>query len=83
MLEGATTDVEVAEKEKEKEPREGFVGNYSPEARKERIEKFHEKRKNRMWSKKVKYDVRKNFADSRIRIKVSFLVEWWCSSGFM
>ena len=24
-----------------------------------------------MWTKKVKYDVRKNFADSRLRVKVS------------
>lgn len=48
----------------------GYVGTYSPEARKERINRFVEKRKNRVWTKKVKYDVRKNFADSRIRVKV-------------
>lgn len=30
-----------------------------------------QKRKNRVWTKKVKYDVRKNFADSRLRVKVS------------
>ena len=29
-----------------------------------------QKRKNRVWTKKVKYDVRKNFADSRVRVKV-------------
>jgi hypothetical protein len=46
------------------------VGTYSPEARRERISRFVEKRKARVWTKKVKYDVRKNFADSRIRVKV-------------
>ncbi len=38
---------------------EGFIGIYSPEERKARIERFLEKRKHRMWLKKVKYDVRK------------------------
>ena len=37
----------------------GFVGIYSPEDRKTRILRFLEKRKRRMWTKKVKYDVRK------------------------
>jgi len=48
----------------------GFVGAYSPEQRRMRIEKFIEKRGRRVWTKKVKYDVRKNFADSRLRVKV-------------
>ena len=52
------------------ESRKGYIGTYSPEARKDRINRFIEKRKNRVWTKKVKYDVRKNFADSRIRVKV-------------
>lgn len=51
----------------------GFVGAYSPEARRKRIEKFLEKRKRRVWTKKVKYDVRKNFADSRVRVKGRFV----------
>lgn len=38
---------------------QGFVGIYSPEDRKQRIMRFLEKRKRRMWTKKVKYDVRK------------------------
>lgn len=46
---------------------------YTPEERKKRIEKFLEKRRNRIWTKKVKYDVRKNFADSRIRVKGRFI----------
>mmetsp|Transcript_5321 Transcript_5321/g.8678 ORF Transcript_5321/g.8678 Transcript_5321/m.8678 type:complete len:286 (-) Transcript_5321:1671-2528(-) len=51
----------------------GFVGIYSPEDRKSRIHRFLEKRKRRMWTKKVKYDVRKNFADSRVRVKGRFV----------
>lgn len=51
----------------------GFVGIYSPEDRKSRIMRFLEKRKRRMWTKKVKYDVRKNFADSRVRVKGRFV----------
>jgi hypothetical protein len=49
----------------------GFIGSYSPDQRKVRIERFLEKRGRRVWTRKVKYDVRKNFADSRLRIKVS------------
>lgn len=56
----------------------GYVGTYSPEARKERINRFIEKRKNRVWTKKVKYDVRKNFADSRIRVKVGSACVYMC-----
>lgn len=50
-----------------------YIGAYSPEARKLRIEKFLEKRNRRVWTKKVKYDVRKNFADSRVRVKGRFV----------
>lgn len=50
----------------------GHIGAYSAEQRRMRIEKFLEKRNRRVWSRKVKYDVRKNFADSRLRIKVCF-----------
>ena len=49
-----------------------FIGAYSPESRKARIDRFHEKRTRRVWTKKVKYDVRKNFADSRLRVKVRY-----------
>lgn len=51
----------------------GYVGSYSPVARKARIAAFLEKRKRRVWTKKVKYDVRKNFADSRMRVKGRFV----------
>jgi len=50
-----------------------WVGAYSPESRKLRIERFMAKRNHRVWVKKVKYDVRKNFADSRLRVKGRFV----------
>jgi hypothetical protein len=52
---------------------DGWVGAYSPESRKVRIERFMEKRDHRVWTKKVKYGVRKNFADSRLRVKGRFV----------
>ena len=52
---------------------EGWIGAYSPESRKVRIERFMEKRSHRVWTKTVKYDVRKNFADSRLRVKGRFV----------
>ena len=51
----------------------GYVGIYSPEARRKRIERFNEKRKHRVWKRNIKYYVRKNFADSRVRIKGRFV----------
>ena len=42
------------------------VGVYSAEERKQRIQRFLEKRRNRVWTKRVKYDVRK----VRIRIQI-------------
>ena len=50
-----------------------LVGAYSPDARKQRVARFVEKRERRVWRKKVKYDVRKNFADSRLRVKGRFV----------
>jgi len=50
-----------------------YIGAYSPEQRKSRIARFIEKRSRRVWTKKVKYDVRKNFADSRLRVKGRFV----------
>ena len=50
-----------------------YVGAYSPKSRRRRIDLFNEKRKNRVWTRKVKYDVRKNFADTRMRVKGRFV----------
>ncbi|CAM9711836.1 unnamed protein product [Choristocarpus tenellus] len=50
-----------------------LVGAYSPGARRQRIERFMQKREHRVWTKMVKYDVRKNFADTRMRVKGRFV----------
>ena len=50
-----------------------MIGAYSPESRRERVDRFVAKRDRRVWKKKVKYDVRKNFADSRLRVKGRFV----------
>lgn len=66
---GTAVDVNK-DKSGEKKP---FVGAYSPDSRRKRIEKFLDKRQKRVWRKEVKYDVRKNFADSRLRVKGRFV----------
>ena len=43
------------------------------EARKRRVARFHGKRARRVWTKRVKYDVRKNFAETRLRVKGRFV----------
>ena len=50
-----------------------FIGAYSPDERYKRLIKFFSKRNRRLWTKRVKYDVRKNFADSRVRVKGRFV----------
>lgn len=52
---------------------DGRIGAYAPAQRRELLEKFLAKRLNRTWKKRVKYDVRKNFADSRLRVKGRFV----------
>ena len=72
-LERRMQNVGVTPINTQSESQKKFIGIYSPEARKKRVQRFFEKRKQRVWTKKVKYDVRKNFADSRLRVKGRFV----------
>jgi|EP00505_MAST-04D_sp_SCG-Rhode-Island_P001867 hypothetical protein len=52
---------------------DGRIGIYTPEQRAQLLEKFRNKRRNRVWFKKVRYGCRKNLADRRLRIKGRFV----------
>merc|ERR1712196_249958 len=49
------------------------IGIYSPPSRRRRIMRFLAKRRKRVWGKRVEYNVRKDFADSRLRVKGRFV----------
>ncbi len=51
----------------------GRVGIYTREERNIIIQKFYEKRKRRVWKKKIRYHCRKNLADRRVRVKGRFV----------
>jgi hypothetical protein len=53
----------------------GRIGIYLPDERKARIARFHAKRSTRVFKRRVSYDVRKTFADSRPRIKGRFVAQ--------
>ena len=55
------------------DPNAKLVGRYTIEQRRERVQRFLEKRKLRVWKKKVKYGCRKKLADSRPRVKGRFV----------
>ena len=49
----------------------GRIGIYTREERQSIITRFQDKRRNRVWKKKIRYHCRKNLADRRVRIKVT------------
>jgi hypothetical protein len=51
----------------------GRIGIYTKEERSVIIAKFYEKRKRRVWNKKIRYNCRKNLADRRVRVKGRFV----------
>ena len=50
-----------------------MIGIYTVEERRLRIARFMAKRKQRVWVKKIKYEVRRNFAETRVRVKGRFV----------
>lgn len=55
------------------DPNAKLVGRYTLDQRRLRVQRFLEKRKLRVWKKKVKYGCRKKLADSRPRVKGRFV----------
>jgi len=51
----------------------GRIGIYTKKERVDIIARFREKRRKRVWKKKIRYHCRKNLADKRVRIKGRFV----------
>jgi len=51
----------------------GRIGIYTKRERIDIIERFREKRRKRVWKKKIRYHCRKNLADKRVRVKGRFV----------
>jgi len=49
------------------------IGGLSVQDRKDKIQKYLEKKKSRKWSKQISYECRKIVADDRLRIKGRFV----------
>lgn len=60
---------------------EGLIGAYTKEQRKQRIDRFREKKLRRIWQKQIKYDCRKRLADTRPRVKGRFVSRKECAEG--
>lgn len=53
--------------------RNGRIGVYTKEEREVLIRRFREKKKRRIWKKKIRYECRKDLADRRTRVKGRFV----------
>ncbi|KAK1947005.1 Zinc finger protein CONSTANS-LIKE 2 [Phytophthora citrophthora] len=65
--------VDVQETQTQSSPPTRKIGIYSPADRRERLKRFHEKRKHRVYHKRIKYDCRKRLANSCPRVKGRFV----------
>ncbi len=59
--------------ERREERKERMIGSLTMEQRAEKVRRFAEKRKRRIWQKKVSYDCRRRVAERRLRIKGKFV----------
>ena len=51
------------------------VGTLSYEERQTKLQRYREKKKNRVWCKKINYNCRKKVAENRLRIKGRFVTK--------
>jgi hypothetical protein len=51
----------------------GRIGIYTPEERRSIISRYRDKKKRRVWKKKIRYECRKDLADRRSRVKGRFV----------
>jgi len=63
----------ISEKYSDIYNKNGRIGIYTREERDTIINRYHEKRKRRVWKKKIRYHCRKNLADRRERVKGRFV----------
>ena len=57
------------------QPIEHLIGTLTKLKRAEKIQKYLQKRKKRIWHKRIEYDCRKKVADKRLRIKGRFVTK--------
>jgi hypothetical protein len=50
-----------------------FIGTLTLKQRQEKLHRYHEKKRRRNWSRRIKYDCRKKVADNRVRVKGRFV----------
>ena len=70
---GTTTADQPAGKPGSSRIQQPRIGTYTPEQRRAKLARFAQKRGQRVWKMKVEYKVRKEFANSRLRVRGRFI----------